>query len=150
MLLDLVYLWRGEKKKNSLPAAWVSQKAKLFLVKTTKQAWAFICIFSATGHRHLAHIPGKDLPTPLLQSNSEINVLSWIRTTPENAGFFCFFKVGYALQSASWLSCQVGSHQVGLTASVGELSISGIFFFYLPILNWIKKSSPYKDSCGQD
>ena len=49
--------------------------------------------------------------------------------------FFFFFKVGYALQSASWLSCQVGSHQVGLTASVGELSISGIFFFYLPILN---------------
>lgn len=41
------------------------------------------------------------------------------------------------LQSASWLSCQAGSHQVGLTASVGELrSISGLlFFFHLPILN---------------
>lgn len=113
------------KKKNSLPAAWVSQKAKLFLVKTTKQAWAFICIFSATGHRHLAHIPGKDLPTPLLQSNSEINVLSWIRTTHSECWLVFFF-----LQSASWLSCQAGSHQVGLTASVGELrSISGLLFF---------------------
>lgn len=53
-----------------------------------------------------------------------------------NAVLFCiFFKVGYALQSANWLSCQVGSHQVRLTASVGELSISGLLFFYLPILN---------------
>lgn len=75
MLLDLAYLWRGGKK-SSLLAAWVSQKAKLFLVKTTKLAQAFICIFSAKGQSHLAQIPGKDLPTPLLQSSGEINVFS--------------------------------------------------------------------------
>lgn len=64
MLLDLAYLWRGEKKKKqSLLAAWVSQKAKLFLVKTTKLVRAFICIFSAKGHKPPAQIPGKDLPT---------------------------------------------------------------------------------------
>lgn len=70
MLLHLAYLWRGEKKKNSLLAAWVSQKAKLFLGKTTKVAQAFTCIFSAIGQRHSAQIPGKDLPTPLLLSSS--------------------------------------------------------------------------------
>lgn len=55
---------KGKKKKHqSLLAAWVSQKAKLFLVKTTKLVRAFICIFSAKGHKHPAQIPGKDLPT---------------------------------------------------------------------------------------
>lgn len=67
-----------EEGKNTqrLLAAWVSQKAKLFLVKTTKLAQAFICIFSAIGQRHPAQIPGKDLPTPLLQFSSKINILS--------------------------------------------------------------------------
>lgn len=74
MLLDLAYLWRGGKKKQSLLAAWVSQKAKLFLVKPTKLAQAFICIFSAMGQRHPTRIPGKDLPTPLRQI-SKIKVL---------------------------------------------------------------------------
>lgn len=64
----------GEENTQNLLAAWVSQKAKLFLVKTTKLAQAFICIFSAIGQRHPAQIPGKDLPTSLLQFSSKIDL----------------------------------------------------------------------------